>query len=81
MFFGGPARRGARKRVPGFWNTKSWAEGEFTSPEQKKKRGPRRVRRSRWGEHDHVMDEIRYFAMSLKEQEPLAAGYVERTVF
>ena len=32
-------------------------------------------------EHDHAMDEIRYFAMSLKEQEPLAAGYVERTVF
>ena len=32
-------------------------------------------------EHDHAMDEIRYFAMSLKEREPLAAGYVERQAF
>lgn len=32
-------------------------------------------------EHDHAMDDIRYFAMSLEERAPLAAGYVERGVF
>lgn len=32
-------------------------------------------------ENDHAMDDIRYFAMSLKEEIGLAAGFVERGVF
>ena len=32
-------------------------------------------------ENDHAMDEIRYFAMSLREEDGMAAGFVERGVF
>ena len=32
-------------------------------------------------EHDHAMDEIRYFVMSLEKSEPLAAVAVERGRF
>jgi hypothetical protein len=32
-------------------------------------------------EHDHAMDEIRYFVMSLGKEEPLAAMCVERGRF
>ena len=36
---------------------------------------------SRLGRHDHAMDEIRYFVMSLGKEEPLAADVVERPRF
>ena len=32
-------------------------------------------------EHDHAMDDIRYFVMALEEKPPVAAAYVERGVF
>ena len=39
------------------------------------------ARQGRVGRHDHAMDEIRYFVMSLEQPAVVAAAVVERRAF
>ena len=58
-------------------------EGEFTSPEDSKKKGPQ-TGASPVGRHDHAMDEIRYFAATVAAKEGNGgwfAGSVARRAF
>ena len=80
MFFG-PRTAGRAEARTRILNYKILGGGRIHFARAKEKTGSPAGPEEPLGRHDHAMDEIRYFAMSLKEQEPLAAEYVERMAF
>ena len=62
-----------------FAGGKTLAQAEFTSAEQDETGAPARPRPG--GAHDHAMDDIRYFVMSLEEGGGVAATSMERKRF
>ena len=72
-------RRTSVLPMAAFAGGKTLAQAEFTSAEQDETGAPARPRPG--GAHDHAMDEIRYFVMSLEEGGGVAATSVERKRF
>ena len=72
-------RRTSVLPMAAFAGGKTLAQAEFTSAEQDETGAPARPRPG--GAHDHAMDDIRYFVMSLEEGGGVAATSMERKRF
>ena len=76
----GPRERGAAPAAYKRFAQRNLDAGRihFARADQKM-RGPRAAEPA--GAHDHAMDDIRYFVMSLEKEPPVAAVSVERRRF